>query len=177
MKQIIFAGGVHGVGKSTLCRQVASALSISYLSASEVLKWGDINTDIKNKKVIDIPDTQKRLLDGLKASVQPDQVYILDGHFCLFNNIGEIIPVPITTFEQINPISLILVTNAVSDIKAALEKRDERTYDAAQLSALQEKEISYAQDVADHLNIHLIRFQKQMSSQSQLIAQINESIA
>lgn len=36
-KGIIFIGGVHGVGKGTLCKRLASDLKITHLSASEVL--------------------------------------------------------------------------------------------------------------------------------------------
>jgi adenylate kinase len=176
MNQIIFAGGIHGVGKSTLCREVVAALSINYLSASEVLKWNDINTDAKNKKVLDIPDTQKRLLNGLKAIVEPGKRYILDGHFCLFNKDGEVIPVPISTFKQIDPLGLIVVTGPIADIQAALEKRDDRTYDQAALLAMQEKEIAYAQEVAATLRVPLFRFQKDTTSSKELIAQIHESL-
>jgi adenylate kinase len=176
MRQIIFAGGIHGVGKSTLCRDIASALSIGYLSASELLKWNDINDDIKNKKVLDIPDTQRRLLEGLQTNVDSGGRYILDGHFCLFNMEGLVIPVPITTFELIDPICLILVTGDVTDIQAALEKRDERAYDNIKLFELQEKEIFHAQEIATHLNISLFHFKKQETSAKELIAQIHESL-
>jgi len=176
MKQIIFAGGIHGVGKSTLCQEVVSARSIKYLSASEVLKWNDINTDVKNKKVLNIPDTQKRLLDGLKATVEPGKKYILDGHFCLFNKDGEAIPVPMSTFKQINLICLILVTGVVSEIQAALERRDDRAYDRAALLTLQEKEIAYAKEIANTLEIPLFLFEKHTTSLKDLIAQIHESL-
>jgi adenylate kinase len=176
MKQIIFAGGIHGVGKSTLCRQVVDELSFNYLSASEVLKWNDINKDAKNKKVLDISDTQKRLLNGLNAIVEPGKRYILDGHFCLFNKDGEVIPIPISTFKQIDPVSLIIVTGAIADIQAALEKRDVRAYDQSALLAMQEKEIAYAQEIATTLQIPLFRFQKDTTSLKDLIAHIHESL-
>lgn len=35
---IIFIGGIHGVGKGTLCKRIESELGIIHLSASEVLK-------------------------------------------------------------------------------------------------------------------------------------------
>ena len=38
MKNIIFIGGIHGVGKGTLCEKVCNDLNIRHLSASEVLK-------------------------------------------------------------------------------------------------------------------------------------------
>lgn len=177
MKQIIFAGGIHGVGKSTLCLDVASALSIKYLSASKVLKWEDLNADKKNKKVIDIPDTQSRLINGLKNLVEPGENYLLDGHFCLFNKDGEVTPVPMETFKEINPIVLILIINSISVIKDALETRDSKVYDGELLRLMQESEKRYANEVATNLNITLIIFDKQVNEINALIENIYESFA
>ena len=69
---IIFIGGIHGVGKSTICHLICSELNIEYLSASELLKWKDINEDAENKKVENIPFTQNRLITGIKETVQKD---------------------------------------------------------------------------------------------------------
>jgi adenylate kinase len=63
-KNIFFIGGIHGVGKSTICQQVCREMNIEYLSASELLKWGEINDDVKNKNVEDITYT-KSVNNGL----------------------------------------------------------------------------------------------------------------
>ena len=62
---IIFIGGIHGVGKGTLCERIESELGIVHLSASEVLKWKDFNVDSSDKRVADIDATQDRLLKNL----------------------------------------------------------------------------------------------------------------
>ncbi|QHS55372.1 AAA family ATPase [Mucilaginibacter sp. 14171R-50] len=177
MKQIIFAGGIHGVGKSTLCREITHALSISYLSASEVLKWTDINVDAKNKKVVNISDTQNRLINGLEATIKSGKVYLLDGHYCLFNMDNQVIPVPMETFIKINPIALILVTGSISVIKATLEQRDHKIYDTEVLELMQEREASYANEIAVCLNVPLFIFDKKANNLNNLIKQIHESLA
>ena len=53
MKNIIFIGGVHGVGKGNICQNIKLNLNIIHLTASEVLNWKDIS-DIENKFVQDI---------------------------------------------------------------------------------------------------------------------------
>jgi len=50
MKNIIFIGGIHGVGKGTLCEKVCNDLNLLHLSASEVLKWEEIS-EKENKLV------------------------------------------------------------------------------------------------------------------------------
>jgi adenylate kinase len=176
MKQIIFAGGIHGVGKSTLCREITDTLTIDYLSASEVLRWKDLNTDVMNKKVLNIPDTQSRLINGLKAVVKTGKTYLLDGHYCLFNKDGEVSPVPMDTFIKIDPIALILVIDTIPAIKAALERRDQKTYDIKALTCMQQRETSYAHEIAANLDIQLFIFDKKASNTANLIAQINESL-
>lgn len=153
--RIAFIGGIHGVGKSTICRHISSELNLEYLSASELLKWKDINEDAKNKKVKDIPDTQNRLILGLTNTVQKGKNYLLDGHYCLLNSDNEVVNVPLETFEEINPFSLNLILGDISEIKKRLETRDNKPYDYALLERLQSEEITYAKYLSKTLGITL----------------------
>ena len=84
MKNIIFIGGIHGVGKGTLCEKICNEFNLSHLSASEVLKWEEIS-EKENKLVKDFTLTQNRLITNLKQIVNENEKYILDGHYCLLN--------------------------------------------------------------------------------------------
>lgn len=70
---IIFIGGIHGVGKGTLCKNIASELNVIHLSASDVLKWDDFTTDSTNKCVKDIQVTQNRLICNLRNIILPEK--------------------------------------------------------------------------------------------------------
>lgn len=153
--KIAFIGGIHGVGKSTICRHICSELNLEYLSASELLKWQDINEDANNKKVKDIPDTQNRLILGLTNRVQKDKSYLLDGHYCLLNSDNEVVNIPLDTFEKINPISLNLILGDISEIKKRLETRDNKPYDYSLLERLQSEELTYAKQLSKKLGITL----------------------
>lgn len=152
---ISFIGGIHGVGKSTICNVLCSTLDIRYLSASEVLKWVEINQDAKNKKVDDIPLTQDRLINGLIKRVEKAHHYLLDGHYCLIDKNSKIIKVPIETFEAINPASLHLILGDIPEIKSRLESRDQKIYDGQLLKEMQECEIDYANEISSKLGIQL----------------------
>ncbi|MCZ2248213.1 MAG: AAA family ATPase [Bacteroidia bacterium] len=154
-QEIAFIGGIHGVGKSTICRQLCSELNLEYLSASELLKWKDINEDAKNKKVKDIPDTQNRLIVGLNNVIQKGKNYLLDGHYCLLNSNNEVVRIPFETFEKINPFSLNLILGDISEIKKRLETRDNKPYDYALLERLQSEELTYAKQLSKKLGITL----------------------
>lgn len=153
--EIAFIGGIHGVGKSTICRHICRELKLVCLSASELLKWEDINEDAKNKKVKDIPDTQNRLILGLNNTVQKGKNYLLDGHYCLLNSNSEIVNVPLETFEKINPFLLNLILGDISEIKKRLEARDSKPYNYALLERLQNEELTYAKYLSKTLGITL----------------------
>lgn len=153
---ISFIGGIHGVGKSTICKDLCSKLGIEYLSASEVLKWTDINADPRNKKVEDISLTQDRLVNGLLNTIKEDSHYLLDGHYCLFDKGGKVTRVPYSTFESINPVSLYLITGDVNTIKSRIEQRDNSTYAYELLQDMQAQEIAYAEELSIKLNVNLI---------------------
>lgn len=153
--KIAFIGGIHGVGKSTICRQICNELNLEYLSASELLKWKDINEDAKNKKVKDIPDTQNRLILGLTNTVKKDKNYLLDGHYCLLNSDNEVVNIPLDTFEKINPISLNLILGDITEIKKRLETRDNKPYDYSLLERLQNEELTYAKHLSKKMGITL----------------------
>jgi adenylate kinase len=152
---ISFIGGIHGVGKSTICNSLCTALNIHYLSASEVLKWVDLNDDTKNKKVQNITLTQDRLINGLITRVEKNHHYLLDGHYCLLDKNNTIVKIPFETFEAINPVSLHLIIGNVSEIKLRLESRDQRIYDYQLLDDMQNQEIDYAKELSKKLNIDL----------------------
>jgi adenylate kinase len=152
---IAFIGGIHGVGKSTICLHICDEVKLEYLSASELIKWKDINEDVQNKKVKNIPVTQDRLILGLTNTIQKGKHYILDGHYCLLNSKSEIVNIPIETFKLINPISLNIVLGDAVEIKNRLEKRDNRPYDHELLTRMQESELNYARHLSKTLGVTL----------------------
>ncbi len=151
MKKIIFIGGIHGVGKGTLCRNVCNDLNLHHLSASDVLKWEDISQK-ENKLVDDFAFTQNRLITNLQQIVKEKERYVLDGHYCLLNtdNIPE--KIDFDTFRTLNPFAFIIVVDDVQEIKKRLENRDKREYDYNLLLKFQELELEYSKELAEQLN-------------------------
>lgn len=152
-KNIIFIGGIHGVGKGTICSKIQQELELKHLSASEVLRWSEVSPDASNKLVKDIPDTQDRLIKGLERSISPSEKYILDGHFCLFDWQGKVNHVPIETFMKISPILISVVICEPMIVSNRLQSRDDKNYDVATIKKMQNMEVEYAKSVAKNLNI------------------------
>jgi adenylate kinase len=153
-RNIAFIGGIHGVGKSTVCKTICDVTRFEHLIASEVLKWKELENSAE-KNVADVQQTQNRLLLGLNGLVSPNKKYLLDGHYCLLTKTRIIEKVPIDTFESIAPFLLIVVTDDVSSIKDRLEKRDSRVYDWNLLNEMQNCELCYAKQIAHTLKIEL----------------------
>jgi adenylate kinase len=152
-KNIIFIGGIHGVGKTALCKHICSQLKLEYLSASQVLNWSSINNDQKNKNVQDIDFTQNLLIQGMQKLVNKDCTYVLDGHLCLFDKDKNVTRVPLSTFERINPMAICVITSNPAEIKKRLYVRDGLNYDIELLERMQEEEISYGRQLSSVLKI------------------------
>lgn len=153
---LIFLGGIHGAGKGTIANDIAKSLPIKHLSASDILKWSELNKDQSNKKVNDIPHTQLRLIDGLNKALETNSYYLLDGHFCLFNNEGKIQEIDSFVFEKMAPVMLGVVIDDPSDIVERLGRRDGKEYDVKQLARMQDLELNQAKKISSLLNIPLV---------------------
>lgn len=151
--RIHFIGGIHGVGKSTICREICVATNITYLSASDLLNWKEIKANPLDKKVDDISMTQMRLVDALEKTILPDTNYLLDGHYCLFNSDGEVTPIRQDVFIQISPCSLGVIVGDTRTISERLEKRDGKKYDQALLRKMQDAELNHAKIISSTLRL------------------------
>jgi adenylate kinase len=117
-RNIIFVGGVHGAGKTTLGRRLAEIVRGLHVTAGALILAATPNiatsNSIQNKTVRDIESNQERLLQALSAlladcSSERASAIILDGHFCLLHTSQRIVPVPTDVFRAIAPAVLVLV--------------------------------------------------------------------
>jgi len=154
-ENIYFIGGIHGVGKGTICKEITSRTNLIHITASEVLKWNEISLS-ENKLVKNISSTQERLIYGLENLIVEDKEYLLDGHFCLLNSSGIPIRIDEDTFDQINPKAIAIVIDDAQKIAKRLKLRDAKIYSIQILNDLQEMEIEYAKYLSDKYSIPYI---------------------
>lgn len=156
MNNLYFIGGIHGVGKGTICKEIISDFNITHLSASEVLKWEEISS-LENKKVNDFELSQNRLISNLNQITEPTKNYLLDGHFCLLNSENEPEKINKETFIELNPKAFIIVVDKIELIQKRLEKRDNKSYDIEILQKFQDLEFDYSISLSKELNIPIIK--------------------
>lgn len=152
-RKIIFVGGIHGVGKTTLCAFLSSSLHIKHYSAGNLISSYKQEAFRSNKLTDTIPQNQNILIEAIEAILHPNKYYILDGHFCLLNMDAQVVHIPADTYFAISPIAVILLHDDASEILLRLRARDKEKYSEEQLTAFQHEEIAYSRIIAKSLDV------------------------
>lgn len=151
-RNVIFVGGIHGVGKSTFANQISKKYGIPSYSSSDLISKLKGET-FTGKCTKGITSNQDLLIKAIRKHFLKNETYILDGHFCLLDKENHIEKVPLKTFRQIGIKSLIVLTDEVSRIYERLKLRDNIKYDINLIKRFQDDEINYAKKVSLKLNI------------------------
>jgi adenylate kinase len=155
---LIFIGGIHGVGKTTLCKRIQNDLKITHLSSSDLI------AEIKNEKfasknIKNVTGNQDLLLEALSKH-QMEKIHLLDGHFCLLNSRESVVKIPLNTFKNLNPTAIILIIDITENIIRRLNKRDNKSYSYEFIDSFQTSEIEYSKKVAENLRIPIYIFKQ-----------------
>lgn len=157
---LIFVGGIHGVGKTTVCAAVAAELGLIHLTASALIRkqkerLKERDTDL-GKTVTDVGRNQDLLVESLRAeySERPGS-YLLDGHFTIPNKVGKLEPVPLATFKNLGPGALIILLDEPSSIAERILKRDGIPVPSEMAEERQTCELNHARAVSKHLELEL----------------------
>jgi len=151
---MIFIGGIHGVGKTSLCNDVATQYEIPHFSASKLISNEKEEVYSRNKLIPDIEQNQDFLSNSLNR-LTINGWFLLDGHFCLLNQFSQITRIPFDTFSRMSPALIIVLTDLVGSIQERFSQRDGYKFDSNLLEAFQTAEIEYAREISNSLNIPL----------------------
>lgn len=160
---IIFVGGVHGVGKTTLCNKIKEDLSIENYSSSQLIsRYNSCNLN-GDKQVRDLNKNQNILLKAIEQYIDENKTIILDGHFCLINKDNNIETIPIEVFKSLNLLGMILVMDEPPAIANRLRNRDSRQYAVGFINEFQNAEINWAKKVSEVISVKLMIVSKDHS--------------
>jgi hypothetical protein len=153
---MIFVGGIHGVGKTYFCEKIKKSLGFDYYTASQLIeRQRGVRFDV-DKKVVNINSNQVLLIEALNKLCESGKEFILDGHFCLVNNDGNISRVSFQTFKDIKPSRIILLTEDPQVIMQRRVERDGIKLNIKEIEIFQHEECSYAVEVAKKLGCPII---------------------
>lgn len=152
-KNILFVGGVHGVGKTTFCKKMELRFSVQHYSASELIRVEKREIKTPDKRVKDINLNQNVLIRAINQHLNERAWSIIDGHFCLLNSDKEITKIPDKIFVEMSPKAILVIYDETEKICERLRQRDQKKYEVFLIEELQRQEIKYAQALAQELNI------------------------
>jgi len=151
---MLFVGGIHGVGKSTMCQKALGPIGYRCETASSLIAaYG--NRFHQGKKVADVGANQVALLEQLRISRKQYLRFILDGHFTLINAKGNVERIEPDVFAEIAPDRLILVKGDPKVISSRLSVRDGRKWDFGFLEKFQHEEEEHAKYVSEKIGVPL----------------------
>lgn len=150
--KIIFIGGVHGVGKTTLCTKICSSSQYKHYSASHLIKEQKAEAIAEKSKRVSNIDSNQDLLQNALNKLNDSHV-LLDGHFTLLDKDGVIQNIPKEVFKAISPEALIVITERPEIIAERISKRDLDQPDVTFIEKHQDIEISHGKKISDDLKI------------------------
>lgn len=154
--QILFVGGIHGVGKTEFCRKIADQLKIDHITASTLIREARQSIADEQKLVAKVVENQELLIRSLRYYQDIPRPFLLDGHFCLLNKSTSVQPVPLDTFKQINPKAVIVLVDVPEAIMERIQKRDNISYDRNFINNFQSREINHARSICNTLNLPIL---------------------
>ncbi len=154
--KLIFIGGVHGVGKSSLADKMISPFGFTNISASSIIKEEGAFLEIL-KRVESPDENQKLLLKGLAKHQKYKPRILLDGHFTLLNTKNEVTKIDINVFNSIKPNAIILKSASVDSVYDRLLKRDRVVWDKKLILSFQNMEYEHAHHIAHQLNVPFLQ--------------------
>jgi len=156
---VIFLAGAHGVGKTFLGRLATKTLQFRFAVASSLIRdemdskqsWG------KTKRTRNIDSNQEALISAVtKIQKDGDTTLVLDGHFVLRNESGDLTPLPSGIFKRLGVGSVILLEAPVHVVRDRLEERG-APQSLESISELEKAELDNARHVCEEIGIPLTR--------------------
>ena len=151
----IFVAGIYGVGKSTLCNKLSTALKIPNFSAGDLISMVNGETYGANKVVRDKNSNQNILALQVKHLLKATPRIILAGHFCIFDVNGNVDPLPSSVFYDLKIETILLLEASISRIIRNLSVRDKKENSENQILRLQEAESENAHEIAASIDCKL----------------------
>lgn len=146
-RKIILLSGVHGVGKGYfLKKNFAQGEGVTILEASQLIGRRKKADDAGHKKVKDISDNQRILLEELESErYQIMGDIILDGHLCMLKEDGSIERIAETFFKEASINGIVLLQDEVENIVKRQMERDGSKLPSDIIKDIQEEELKYCE--------------------------------
>ena len=152
----IFMTGIHGVGKTTLIRELQKEIKLTAYSISDLIRIAGNNIDTNEKNTGNISGNQELWKNQLRDIIIEDNTQLLlDGHCCLLDENGNIYEIPHDTFEDTDLNKIILIKNNPEVTVRNLRKRDNKKYELEFIKQFQKCEEECAMKLSEAYQVPL----------------------
>lgn len=154
---VIFLAGAHGAGKTFLGKPAADSLGITYVTASALIReeLGAVNWS-NEKRVLNVDRNQEALISAVSSINRISSQVVLDGHFVLRNEMGDVIALPLNVFKRLKIKAVILLEAPANIISLRLAARG-ASQSLAEVEEIASAELGHAQLICRELRIPLVR--------------------
>jgi len=151
----VFVSGIHGVGKNYLCDHIVGVLGIPHYGASALIREFNASLVVTDKSVKDVSVNQDALVYQYKQ-LPAAPIILMDGHTCLLKNGIEIERIPLSTFEQLDICSIILVSAPIGTVIERMKNRDGVAHNEVLIRQMLDVEQQYSNEIAKHLHVQML---------------------
>lgn len=152
---MVFISGVHGSGKTFFCEMAKHETGLETFSASKLIEQYKHSEFEKDKLIPDIDDNQHCLLSAANMLKASGQNFLLDGHLCLLDALGNVTRIPQTIFQTLNPEAIVLLMEKPEIIATRRIERDGVEVSLQTIEYFQQEEYSYAKEISSLINAKL----------------------
>lgn len=154
---IIFLGGVHGVGKTSMCDGISEKLGLKVIGASAIIRAElEYPSPDSRTAVSNVGGNQELLIRGVQRLVtDAPGKYLMDGHFALRTLAGTIEDIDPRVFDAIGVNGLVCLIDDPEAIARRLATRDGEHHDVDAIAQLQAAELNSAESASHSLMVGL----------------------
>lgn len=156
MFRLYFIGGTFGAGKSTLCQSLSESLPAEHHKASELIGHAPMPDDATGKATDQVFSNQERLIMAVSGLKVADEIILLDGHFCLLDEVHAIVRIPVDVFQRLQPSALVLIEAEPLQILNRIQRRDGRRIDIGLIQQLILSEREHGHAVSKKLGVPIL---------------------
>lgn len=153
MLRVVFVGGVHGVGKSSMCADAAARVGATHLTASTLIREAKQEAIAAiGKRAEDVPGNQELLLKRfLERTSTSSGVVLLDGHYTIVNSQGAVLRLDADLFAALGVSTFLCIRDDADSIADRLAARDGCGPSVREVESHQKMELDQAAEVARQL--------------------------
>lgn len=154
---MIFLGGVHGVGKTSMCDGISEKFGLKVISASAIIRAEREHPSPDSRTAVsNVGGNQGLLIRGVQRLVTDSPGnYLLDGHFALRTLAGKIEEIDAAVFNLMGVNGLVCLVDDPGAIARRLAARDGESHDVEAIAQLQTAELGSAESVSRTLKLGL----------------------